>query len=263
MKKDEFVELDKIAKQEKLPEEEKQKITRIALDNLINAISIMTYLIVLMLLPLIKKQMFSITIYKTASMIILFLSIFIFEKAYKCDSGKLTISGIEVLILAIITLFAQYGFLKMQYTFLQLAGVYYGAYYIIKTIVLSAKIKRNYRKTVSDISEIVKKESKDKKAEETKTKRANKKENSKEPKKEIKPLKKKQSSKSNKEKTETTEKKRTTVKTANTKKTKTESNKKSNTTKAVKKETKENKPQEKVEEVKRKRGRPRKEQAND
>ena len=58
MKKDEFVELDKIAKQEKLPEEEKQKITRIALDNLINAISIMTYLIVLMLLPLIKKQMF-------------------------------------------------------------------------------------------------------------------------------------------------------------------------------------------------------------
>ena len=170
MKKDEFVELDKIAKQEKLPEEEKQKITRIALDNLINAISIMTYLIVLMLLPLIKKQMFSITIYKTASMIILFLSIFIFEKAYKCDSGKLTISGIEVLILAIITLFAQYGFLKMQYTFLQLAGVYYGVYYIIKTIVLSAKIKRNYRKTVSDISEIVKKESKDKKAEETKTK---------------------------------------------------------------------------------------------
>ena len=263
MKKDEFVELDKIAKQEKLPEEEKQKITRIALDNLINAISIMTYLIVLMLLPLIKKQMFSITIYKTASMIILFLSIFIFEKAYKCDSGKLTISGIEVLILAIITLFAQYGFLKMQYTFLQLAGVYYGAYYIIKTIVLSAKIKRNYRKTVSDISEIVKKESKDKKAEETKTKRANKKENSKEPKKEIKPLKKKQSSKSNKEKTETTEKKRTTVKTANTKKTKTENNKKSNTTKTVKKETKENKPQEKVEEVKRKRGRPRKEQAND
>ena len=259
MKKDEFVELDKIAKQEKLPEEEKQKITRIALDNLINAISIMTYLIVLMLLPLIKKQMFSITIYKTASMIILFLSIFIFEKAYKCDSGKLTISGIEVLILAIITLFAQYGFLKMQYTFLQLAGVYYGAYYIIKTIVLSVKIKRNYRKTVSDISEIVKKESKDKKAKETKTKRANKKE----PKKEIKSLKKKQSSKSNKEKTETTEKKRTTVKTANTKKTKTESNKKSNTTKAVKKETKENKPQEKVEEVKRKRGRPRKEQAND
>ena len=168
MKKDEFVELDKIAKQEKLPEEEKQKITRIALDNLINAISIMTYLIVLMLLPLIKKQMFSITIYKTASMIILFLSIFIFEKAYKCDSGKLTISGIEVLILAIITLFAQYGFLKMQYTFLQLAGVYYGVYYIIKTIVLSVKIKRNYRKTVSDISEIVKKESKDKKAEETK-----------------------------------------------------------------------------------------------
>lgn len=263
MKKDEFVELDKIAKQEKLPEEEKQKITRIALDNLINAISIMTYLIVLMLLPLIKKQMFSITIYKTASMIILFLSIFIFEKAYKCDSGKLTISGIEVLILAIITLFAQYGFLKMQYTFLQLAGVYYGAYYIIKTIVLSAKIKRNYRKTVSDISEIVKKESKDKKAKETKTKRANKKENSKEPKKEIKPLKKKQSSKSNKEKTETTEKKRTTAKTANTKKTKTENNKKSNTTKTVKKETKENKPQEKVEEVKRKRGRPRKEQAND
>lgn len=263
MKKDEFVELDKIAKQEKLPEEEKQKITRIALDNLINAISIMTYLIVLMLLPLIKKQMFSITIYKTASMIILFLSIFIFEKAYKCDSGKLTISGIEVLILAIITLFAQYGFLKMQYTFLQLAGVYYGAYYIIKTIVLSVKIKRNYRKTVSDISEIVKKESKDKKAKETKTKRANKKENSKEPKKEIKPLKKKQSSKSNKEKTETTEKKRTTVKTANTKKTKTENNKKSNTTKTVKKETKENKPQEKVEEVKRKRGRPRKEQAND
>ena len=259
MKKDEFVELDKIAKQEKLPEEEKQKITRIALDNLINAISIMTYLIVLMLLPLIKKQMFSITIYKTASMIILFLSIFIFEKAYKCDSGKLTISGIEVLILAIITLFAQYGFLKMQYTFLQLAGVYYGVYYIIKTIVLSAKIKRNYRKTVSDISEIVKKESKDKKAKETKTKRANKKE----PKKEIKSLKKKQSSKSNKEKTETTEKKRTTAKTANTKKTKTESNKKSNTTKAVKKETKENKPQEKVEEVKRKRGRPRKEQAND
>lgn len=259
MKKDEFVELDKIAKQEKLPEEEKQKITRIALDNLINAISIMTYLIVLMLLPLIKKQMFSITIYKTASMIILFLSIFIFEKAYKCDSGKLTISGIEVLILAIITLFAQYGFLKMQYTFLQLAGVYYGAYYIIKTIVLSAKIKRNYRKTVSDISEIVKKESKDKKAKETKTKRANKKE----PKKEIKSLKKKQSSKSNKEKTETTEKKRTTVKTANTKKTKTENNKKSNTTKTVKKETKENKPQEKVEEVKRKRGRPRKEQAND
>ena len=162
IKTKEIEELAKLKQQKSLSEEKRQEIKKIAYNNFINAISILIFLITLMVIPLFTEQKIVILIYKISSIIILLFSIFLIEKAYKKDDGMVAISGIEILILSVIVLYAPYGFVKLQSNFLQLSGTYYAIYYIIKTITLYISEKKKYLAIVSDIPEIVKRESKDK-----------------------------------------------------------------------------------------------------
>ena len=153
----ELEELEKIQKQKALSEEEKQEIKKMAYNNLMNAISIMLFLIILIIIPLFVKKEITTIICKVSSIIILLLSIFLFEVAYKRDDGMLAISGIEILLLSIIVLFAPYGFVRLQSKFLQLSGAYYAIYYTIKTIIIYVRKRKKYLSEFNDIPEIIKK----------------------------------------------------------------------------------------------------------
>ena len=161
LKKSEIEEIEEIKKITKLTSEERNKIRKIFCDNIIISSDILLFFVSLMILPYLIQSSISVLICKTADMLLLLFAIFLFEKAYKDDDDMLAINGIEMLVMAIFTLFTPYGYIRWSNVFLKLAGVYFTIYYIGKSIVLASIEKKKFMKSLSDIKEIVKKESKD------------------------------------------------------------------------------------------------------
>ena len=97
---------------------------------------------------------------KVFSCISLVAAIVLFEQSYKKESKKLCIHGIEMLIIAILTLFMPYVYfysnLETKIVYLSIfvfALIYYG----IKSILIHRKTKNKHLDDMSDVKEIVKK----------------------------------------------------------------------------------------------------------
>ena len=98
---------------------------------------------------------------KICSLVLLGISIILFEIAYKKDSIKIAVNGIEIIIVAIITLFLPYILFELErkyQNYFVLSGVLIIVYYIIKAIVLVNSAKAHYKKENSDIKDITKEE---------------------------------------------------------------------------------------------------------
>lgn len=111
---------------------------------------------------------------KIFTMIFLFISIYIFEKAYKKDDGKLAIQGIEILILATYTLTTLHITNKFNFNFKSyslVAAYIYAIYFILNAIIVYTKGRKNLAENLSDIKEIVKKDEPIKKEATKKTKK--------------------------------------------------------------------------------------------
>lgn len=83
------------------------------------------------------------------------------EKAYKHDDGKTAITAIELLVMSFYSLSIMHmvALIKcdfIHYMFFSAGGI--AIYYLIKTIIIFTKQKRDDLKNLSDISEIVKKD---------------------------------------------------------------------------------------------------------
>lgn len=95
------------------------------------------------------------------TMIFLFISIYIFEKAYKKDEGNLAIQGIEILVLSTYTLTSRHITNKFNFefkTYSLVASYIFAIYFILKCIVVYTKGRKEEAENLSDIREIVKKE---------------------------------------------------------------------------------------------------------
>ncbi len=93
-----------------------------------------------------------------SSIVLLFLSILLFEVAYHKDNGKLAINGIEILVIAFHTLTIWYVISRSNLSFQSyiLFSTYAVLiYYILKSIIVYTEGKREYLKSLSDIHEIV------------------------------------------------------------------------------------------------------------
>ena len=93
-------------------------------------------------------------IYNAYSIEILIFSIIVLEVAYHKDSGKWAISGIEMLILAILMLFAPYIFFRFTNKIIYAIIAFITVYYICKIIIIYCKEKKQYLLNISDIQEI-------------------------------------------------------------------------------------------------------------
>lgn len=96
-----------------------------------------------------------------SSMSFLGISIILFEIGYRKEKTKVFINGIEILILAIFTLFIKHmpKVLNTEIIDYTKKGIYlYGAYYIIKSAAIYTKLKQDELQQLSDIKEIVKEE---------------------------------------------------------------------------------------------------------
>ncbi len=152
---------EKIEKTKKMPPELENKVNKKILENILMAIAIMMYFISLIFGNKHIEEINYINLLKVYTMCLGILSIIIFEYSYKKESVKSMYTGIEVLILSIVTMFSIYicKVQELKYIFyLALFAYAFSIYYLIKDILIYNKTKKEYLKTLTDIEEITKKE---------------------------------------------------------------------------------------------------------
>lgn len=142
----------------KLPKEEQYKLNSIVFQNLCTIIVIMIYFIFLVLGFINIEIPILITDLKVFSLSILALAIILFEIAYKKDSGKYCITGIEMLILALVTVALMYISIMYSEKYVYIVSAIsfiFAIYYIGKAIVLYCKTKKSY--SIDSMNKIIKK----------------------------------------------------------------------------------------------------------
>lgn len=134
------------------------KINGRVFQNVCMAVAIMLYLdFVILGFINIKHEIFMVDL-KVFSVALLVISIGFFEYGYKKDSGRHAIHGIEVLVLAFITMALIYVNLMWSDNLIYVvAFVTYiiAIYYVIKSIIIYQKMKKEY--FVNEMKEIIKK----------------------------------------------------------------------------------------------------------
>ena len=141
--------------------ENNKMIRKKVFENLIIAIAMMLYFILINFSYLRMEEDMLLKGLKIASLIVLLLTIIIFEIAYHKDSGKIAIHGIETLNLAFHTLTIWHIEKKLNIsfeTYILFSTYAFAIYYILKSILIYTNEKRKYLKSLSDIHEIVSKE---------------------------------------------------------------------------------------------------------
>lgn len=138
--------------------EKEKKVNEKVFENIIIAVAIMLYFIVVNFSHYrIEENMLQIGL-KIVSIIILLASIIIFEVAYKKDSGKIAIYGIEILVLAshALSIMQVVEISKLKFTtYVIISGFTFVIYYILKALILYTIDKRKYLQSLSDIKDIV------------------------------------------------------------------------------------------------------------
>ena len=129
--------------------------------NILYAIIVILYFILIIMGYNSIEQNVFITDLKVFSMTLLIATICIFENAYKKDSGKLTVTGIEFLILSICSLLSIRAYMVFNNKFVSLVtsfALLFAIYYVGKAIVGYVNEKKQVRKEVRDTNIINKKE---------------------------------------------------------------------------------------------------------
>lgn len=158
-------ELEKIEKEIKeqttIPKDKMKEIYKEVFKNILFAIVLLIYFILINMGYISIKQEIFITDLKVFSMTLIITTICIFEYAYKKESGKYTIIGIEILMLAIATLLSIRIYTIYNNKFISTItsiSLLFAIYYVSKAIVIYVKKKKEVVKTTNDIYKISKKE---------------------------------------------------------------------------------------------------------
>ena len=144
-----------------MKEEVKQEVIKKIFVNVVKAI-IITICLLLLNIAYIKldTEVYKRTV-QIVTMIALFVAIYLFERAYKEDKEETALDGIEILvfsayILTIKHITQKYG---LNYKFyVMLVSYVFDIYFILKSIIIYTKGRKEISDSYSDIREIVKKE---------------------------------------------------------------------------------------------------------
>ena len=162
LKKQEELEIieEEIKEQTKIPKEKMNKIYLKVFNNIMFAIIILIYFILInMGYNSIMPNVF-VTDLKVFSITCIAITICVFEYAYKKDSGKYAINGIEVLMLSICTLLSIQIYAIYNKKFISAVtsfALLFAVYYVGKSIVIYVKEKRKLKKEIKNIYKTAKK----------------------------------------------------------------------------------------------------------
>lgn len=135
-----------------------QKVSKNIFENLIIAVFIMIYFIIINFAYYKLSRENLLILLKILSMVILTGGIILLEIAYRTDSSKKWINAMEVLIIATHTLSIAHvvELQKLEFAnYILVSSYIFSIYYIFKSICTYTKEKRDYLKSLSDIKEIV------------------------------------------------------------------------------------------------------------
>lgn len=127
--------------------------------NIVIALIVLAYFI---LINLVNQDTYSVNnIIKVFTILFLISTITIFEIAYKKDDDIIAINGLETLVITIHSLLINHiisksGFSFENYTLI--SALVITSYYVIKTLIMYTRDRKKYLDSLSDISEIVRKE---------------------------------------------------------------------------------------------------------
>lgn len=144
-----------------LPKEISQTILKKIAKNVITAVCLIAYFMILNMAYFSMKQERLVEDIKVFAGAFLLVGVIILEKAYKEDKGDIALTGIELLVIAfhslsIMHITAMFK-LEFQYYMIISSGIF-SIYYVLKSLILYTKEKKAYLNSLSDISEIVKKD---------------------------------------------------------------------------------------------------------
>lgn len=145
----------------KIPKEISQEILKKMFGNLLRAILIMFYFIILNLAYSTMQSERLVGDIKVFAGAFLVVGIIFLERAYKKDNGSMGITGVEFLLVSLHSLSIMHviTLLKYDFRFYLLTSSYvFSIYYVLKAIILYTKGRKDYLNSLSDISEIVKKD---------------------------------------------------------------------------------------------------------
>ena len=147
-----------LSKNKKLTTELKKRIKKIWGINICIILFIVLYMY-LMFLAYYKMELdtFSYDL-KVLSVGFLAFAIYKFEQGYKKDNEKIFLTGIESLVLALITLF-MISFISIEEFYFRNIVIGFMAfsliYYVLKSLYLTHKIKKEHKKNISDVRDII------------------------------------------------------------------------------------------------------------
>ena len=151
---------EQIRERKKIPKEYKKKINKQIILNIITLIIIAIYLSCINILSLYTDTEIYLKYLKVFSIILAIIAVVYFEISYRKDNEKLFLYGVEILLLAIITLFANYAYYIFFNTYNKILlgiTIVFVVYYIVKIFVVKIKMKKKYYKEQNDIKDITKK----------------------------------------------------------------------------------------------------------
>lgn len=143
-----------------LPKEEMNKIYTKVFQNMLFAIIILIYFILINMGYISIKPEVFITDLKVFSITLVVITICVFECAYKKESGKYAINGIELLILSICTLLSIRIYTVYNSKFIvviTLVALLFAIYYVGKSIVIYVKDRRELKEKSNGIYKTAKK----------------------------------------------------------------------------------------------------------
>lgn len=163
MKKEQKSNIDEIGKiieeKKKMPKEIIRKINAKTFENVVLLALIIIYLVSLNFgMTNISTDMYIMDL-RVFSIMLLAISLIMFEYGYKNDNGEVWLHGVEVVVIATFTLYLIYlysMFYWAYWTVLSCMGIVYLTYYAIKILVVQRRIETEYKKSLRDINEIVK-----------------------------------------------------------------------------------------------------------
>lgn len=149
---------EQIETAKKMPKDEKKKIYKKVFANIILGIVVTLYFIGIGIGFLNIDGPTFITDLKVFSLSILEIAIILFEFAYGKDDDKTALYGVEMLFVAIMSLVLLYTCILHKDKFIAVANIVacIGVlYYLVKSISIYIREKLKWKKTISDVKEIV------------------------------------------------------------------------------------------------------------
>ena len=151
--------VEQITEKRKMTSEVKSGIYKRIMRNGLAVLGMILYMVIINIGYIFANVEVTAILMKVFAMVAIVLTVAVFEVAYRKDSGKITIVGMEMLVFSIIVLYIPQIYANFDKKFcVQMIFIpsFCAVYYIAKCIIIYIKTEKHYQNNLSDVKEIIK-----------------------------------------------------------------------------------------------------------